>query len=93
MNNLGQPTDGDLVGTRKAALPASEFQDGHHRREQCDIDERDLEQISRIDLMPDAVHDAVAESRVDEDQDRAVVHAPSNKPFTFKTGLHASGLD
>src|SRR5258708_1969124 len=34
-----------------------------------------LNSFTRIDLMPDTVHDAVAESRVDDEQDRAVIHA------------------
>src|SRR5882757_7076280 len=63
------------MGTRKPEPPARKGQDSHHGREQRAIDERDLEQVSRIDLMPDTVHDAVAESRVDDEQYRAVIHA------------------
>src|SRR6202034_170263 len=66
---------GVFIATRKPELPARKGQDGDHGREQRDIDERDLEQISRIDLMPDTVHDAMAESRVNDEQDRAVIHA------------------
>jgi hypothetical protein len=43
-----QKNDGDFIDTRKAELPARKGQDGNPDREQRDIDERDLEQISRM---------------------------------------------
>ena len=67
--------DGDFVGPRKAEAPARKGQDRHHGREQRCIDEREPEELGRIDLMPDAVHDALAEGRVDDEQDRAVIDA------------------
>src|SRR5271165_5058900 len=67
--------DGDFVSARKAELPARKGQDGDHSRKQCGIDECELKKLERIDLMPETVYDAVAESRVDDEQDRPIIHA------------------
>ena len=53
--------DGDFVSTRKTEPPARESQDGDHGCKQHGIDEHEADELDRIDLMPDAVHDAVAE--------------------------------
>ena len=67
--------DGDFISARKPELPARKGQDGNHGRKQRGVDECELQELGRFDLMPDTVHDALAEGRIDDEQDRPVIHA------------------
>ena len=62
--------DSDLVGARKAE-PLLVNVRTVITIASSGIDKRELEQLDDVDLMPDAVHDAVAEGRVYDQQNRA----------------------
>src|SRR5208282_3468416 len=67
--------DGDLIRAWKPELPARKSQDGNYGRKQRGVDECELQELGRFNLMPDSVYDALTESRVDDEQDRPVIHA------------------
>jgi len=53
--------DGDFIGARKPKLPARKSQDGNHGGKQRGVDECELQELGRLNLMPDTVYDALAE--------------------------------